>query len=181
MQQLSETVWTAEGLLERIERSEKFFVFEMLEWGGTDEMVDAVVAFVDGPLASQLPRDVPILAVCANGGTSALVVEGLRRLGYASANLQGGVRAWVGYYWTRAVIETSDLRIHQISRPARGCLSYVVASEGRAVVIDPLRHIDPYLDVARSNGDVIERAIDTHGHADHISGRPALAAATGAS
>ncbi len=68
-----------------------------------------------------------------------------------------------------------------MSRPARGCLSYVVASQRQAVVIDPLRHLHPYIDLARAKGLAIESVIDTHGHADHISGGPALASATGAS
>jgi glyoxylase-like metal-dependent hydrolase (beta-lactamase superfamily II) len=57
----------------------------------------------------------------------------------------------------------------------------VVASEGKAVVIDPLRHLHPYLNLARSKGLTIEKVMDTHGHADHISGGPALGSETGAS
>jgi glyoxylase-like metal-dependent hydrolase (beta-lactamase superfamily II) len=57
----------------------------------------------------------------------------------------------------------------------------LVASAGKAIVIDPLRHLHPYLDLARSIGRTIEAVIDTHGHADHISGGVVLAAKTGAS
>jgi rhodanese-related sulfurtransferase len=67
--------------------------FEMRELGGKDEMLDAVVAYVERDLADQLPTDLPILAVCAKGDTSEFVAQGLRRLGYASANLKGGMRA----------------------------------------------------------------------------------------
>jgi glyoxylase-like metal-dependent hydrolase (beta-lactamase superfamily II) len=91
------------------------------------------------------------------------------------------MKAWGLHYATRAVVETPTLAVYQVSRPARGCLSYVVASAGKAVVIDPLRHLHPYLDLARSKGFTIERVIDTHGHADHISGGPALASQTGSS
>jgi glyoxylase-like metal-dependent hydrolase (beta-lactamase superfamily II)/rhodanese-related sulfurtransferase len=201
------TVWTAGNLLERLEHREKFFVldvrnrdeferfrlegrrpvpainvpyFEMLELGGKEEMVDSVVASLKQGLAEQLPKDMPILAVCAKGDTSEFVMQGLRRLGYASATLQGGMKAWGEHYATRAIVETPDLAIHQVSRPARGCLSYVVASEGKAVVIDPLRHLHPYLDLARTKSLTITTVMDTHGHADHISGGPALAAKTGA-
>ncbi len=207
MEGLRKTVWTAGELLERLERRERFFVldvrnrdeferfrlegrgplpavnvpyFEILELGGKDEMVDSVVAYVERDLAGQLPRGLPILAVCAKGDTSEFVAQGLRCLGYASASLEGGMKAWGGHYSTRAVFEAPDLAVYQVSRPARGCLSYVVASEGRAVVIDPLRHLHPYLDLARGKGLTIERVMDTHGHADHISGAPALAAETGA-
>jgi len=68
-----------------------------------------------------------------------------------------------------------------VSRPARGCLSYLVASAGKAIVVDPLRHFHPYLDLAHGSGLAIESVIDTHSHADHISGGSALAAKTGAS
>jgi glyoxylase-like metal-dependent hydrolase (beta-lactamase superfamily II) len=205
---MNNEVWTAGDLLERLERRDKFFVldvrnrdefekfrlegrstvpavnipyFEMLELGGKDEMLDSVVAYVERDLADQLPSDVPILAVCAKGDTSEFVAQGLRRLGYASANLERGMKAWGEYYATRALLEGPDLAIYQVSRPARGCLSYVVASAGKAIVIDPLRHLYPYLDLARDMSLTIEAVIDTHGHADHISGGVALAAQAGAS
>jgi len=206
-ERLSDEVWTARDLLERLERRDTFFVldvrnrdeferfrlegrspvpavntpyFEMLERGGKDEMLDSVVAYVERDLADQLPSDRPILAVCAKGDTSEFVAQGLRRLGYASANLKGGMKAWGEHYATRALVEGPDLAIYQVSRPARGCLSYLVASAGKAIVIDPLRHLHPYLDLARGTGLTIEAVIDTHGHADHISGGLALAAKTGA-
>jgi glyoxylase-like metal-dependent hydrolase (beta-lactamase superfamily II) len=90
------------------------------------------------------------------------------------------MKAWGEHYATRALVGGPDLAIYQVSRPARGCLSYVVASAGKAIVIDPLRHLHPYLDVARGAGLTIDAVIDTHGHADHISGGRALAARTGA-
>jgi glyoxylase-like metal-dependent hydrolase (beta-lactamase superfamily II) len=154
---------------------------ELVESGRLDDAIDSIVASVEGDLAGRLPRDRPILAVCAKGKTSAVVAEGLRKAGYDSFTLEGGMAGWGIHYSTRAVVDTADLAIHQISRPARGCLSYVVASDGRATVIDPARHLHPYLELAAGRGLVIERVIDTHGHADHISGGPALARETGAS
>jgi DsrE/DsrF/DrsH-like family len=59
---------------------------------------------------------------------------------------------WGEHFATRIVVESPDLAIYQVSRPARGCLGYVVASEGKAIVIDPLRHLHPYLDLARNAG-----------------------------
>jgi glyoxylase-like metal-dependent hydrolase (beta-lactamase superfamily II)/rhodanese-related sulfurtransferase len=63
-----------------------------------------------------------------------------------------------------------------------GCSSYFVASrESRdAVVVDPAFGIQPYLDLAKERGYTIRLVIDTHLHADHISGNRKLAAATGA-
>lgn len=60
--------------------------------------------------------------------------------------------------------------------------SYLVADEttGRAVVVDPRRDIDQYLESAREHGVRIELVIETHFHADFLSGHLELARATGA-
>ena len=205
--QRNHEVWTTGDLLQQLERGGNFFVldvrnrdeferfrlegrsplaainlpyFEMLELGGKDDMVDSVAEFVGRNLDGRLPRDLPILAVCAKGGTSEYVKQGLRRLEYDGATLQGGMKAWGEHYAVRALVETPGLAIYQISRTARGCLSYVVASEGKAIVMDPLRHLSHYLELVRERGLTVEAVIDTHGHADHISGGAALSAATGA-
>jgi DMSO/TMAO reductase YedYZ molybdopterin-dependent catalytic subunit/rhodanese-related sulfurtransferase/glyoxylase-like metal-dependent hydrolase (beta-lactamase superfamily II) len=60
--------------------------------------------------------------------------------------------------------------------------SYLIGDEttGRAVVVDPRRDVDEYLDQAAEHGLCIERVIETHIHADFLSGHLELAAATGA-
>jgi glyoxylase-like metal-dependent hydrolase (beta-lactamase superfamily II)/rhodanese-related sulfurtransferase len=154
--------------------------FELLESGGKDDIVESIVACVEVDLRDKLPTDQPILTVCAKGGTSEFVAQALRQIGYSCANLEHGMRGWAEYYSVRTIVETEDLALYQVSRPARGCLSYVIASRGRAIVVDPLRHLEPYRALAKQHACKIELVIDTHGHADHVSGGPALAAATGA-
>ncbi len=61
-----------------------------------------------------------------------------------------------------------------------GCASYIVGDAGEAVVVDPRWDIDVYLETAAAEGLEITHVIDTHEHADHVSGRPALVQATGA-
>ncbi len=66
-----------------------------------------------------------------------------------------------------------------------GCLSlfsYLIGDEatGRAVVVDPQRDISQYLGDAEARGLKIERVIETHFHADFLSGHLEIAAATGA-
>jgi glyoxylase-like metal-dependent hydrolase (beta-lactamase superfamily II)/rhodanese-related sulfurtransferase len=200
-------LWTPEHLLDQLERRRKFFIldvrsrdaferfhiegreplpivnfpyFELLEIGGKDDMIDSLVAGAEQSLVQQLPRDLPILTVCAKGESAGYVSEALRRLGYESAILQGGTRAWGDHYAIHVIEESIDLAVYQISRPARGCLSYVIASQGQAIVIDPLRHLEPYLNLARDKGLTFTAIIDTHGHADHISGGTHLRARTGA-
>jgi len=60
--------------------------------------------------------------------------------------------------------------------------SYLIGDEstGRAVVVDPRRDIDVYLTEAAEHGLQIERVIETHIHADFLTGHLELAAATGA-
>ena len=64
-----------------------------------------------------------------------------------------------------------------------GCASYLLASRQsrEAAVIDPQLDIQPYLDLAAERDYRVVHVIDTHLHADHVSGNRALAAATGAS
>ena len=64
-----------------------------------------------------------------------------------------------------------------------GCLSqasYMVGSDGEAAVIDPRRDIEEYLDRARQYGLTIKHVLETHFHADFVSGHRELAARTGA-
>jgi len=64
-----------------------------------------------------------------------------------------------------------------------GCLShasYYIGSENGAVVIDPQRDVQQYLDEAKSNNQEIKYIIETHFHADFVSGHKELAEKTGA-
>jgi hydroxyacylglutathione hydrolase len=72
------------------------------------------------------------------------------------------------------------MRIEQIYT---GCLAqgaYYIESEGEAVVIDPLREIAPYVEKARKDNAKIKYVLETHFHADFVSGHIDLAKATGA-
>jgi hydroxyacylglutathione hydrolase len=72
------------------------------------------------------------------------------------------------------------LYLRQFRIPDMGCASYLVGSQGQALVIDPQWRIEPYLKVARKEGLEIVGAVDTHLHADHVSGNRRLAAEAGA-
>lgn len=65
-----------------------------------------------------------------------------------------------------------------------GCLAqgaYYIESNGEAAIIDPLREVDPYIRKAERNGAKIKYVLETHFHADFVSGHLDLAAKTGAS
>ena len=70
----------------------------------------------------------------------------------------------------------------QIIHEDLGCASYLVGdtASGVAAVVDPQWDIDPYLHLARLHGVRIEHVLETHNHADHVSGHGRLARATGA-
>ena len=68
----------------------------------------------------------------------------------------------------------------QITHDDLGCASYLVGGGGVAAVVDPRFEIDDYLELARYMNVQIEHVLETHNHADHVSGHGRLAAATGA-
>ena len=64
-----------------------------------------------------------------------------------------------------------------------GCLSeaaYYIESEGESVIIDPLREVEPYIEKAKENNSQIKYILETHFHADFVSGHVELAKKTGA-
>jgi phosphoglycolate phosphatase-like HAD superfamily hydrolase len=70
----------------------------------------------------------------------------------------------------------------QVLHPDLGCASYVIAdtAAGLGAVVDPKRDVAEYLELAATHGFTIAHVIETHNHADHVSGRACLAEATGA-
>lgn len=74
----------------------------------------------------------------------------------------------------------TNMKIEQIYT---GCLAqgaYFISSNGEAVVIDPLREIQPYMERAKADNVIIKYILETHFHADFVSGHLDLAKATGA-
>lgn len=70
----------------------------------------------------------------------------------------------------------------QIVHDDLGCASYVVGSSltGECAIVDPRWEIEPYLEIAEQQGFRITHIVETHNHADHVSGHGRLARATGA-
>jgi hydroxyacylglutathione hydrolase len=70
----------------------------------------------------------------------------------------------------------------QLTHDDLGCASYLIgdADAGLAAVVDPKFDIEDYLQLARYLGVQIDHVLETHNHADHVSGHGRLAAATGA-
>jgi hydroxyacylglutathione hydrolase len=72
--------------------------------------------------------------------------------------------------------------LRQITHDDLGCASYLIGDDdaGVAAVVDPRLDVEEYLRLARYLGLEIRHVLETHTHADHVSGHSALAAATGA-
>ena len=64
-----------------------------------------------------------------------------------------------------------------------GCLAhgaYYIESNGEAAIIDPLREVSPYIEMAQKRGASIKYVFETHFHADFVSGHIDLAEKTSA-
>jgi len=142
--------------------------------------IQADADYLEKSLAGEIPQGPLIVTVCAKGNSSVPVAEELRRLGFTAASLEGGMRGWGNQYAVVPVVENEALSILQVSRPARGCLSWIAISEGEAVVVDPLRHVERYLEILAGRDLRLVAVVDTHGHADHVSGGRRLAEAAAA-
>jgi glyoxylase-like metal-dependent hydrolase (beta-lactamase superfamily II) len=137
-----------------------------------------VAAGVTGDVADLLPDDVrePVVVVCPRGEASAEVANQLVDAGIDAENLAGGMEAWARLYDRLEVATTGGATVYQYRRPASGCLGYAVVADGEMAAIDPLRAFaDRYVDDAAELGVTLTYAIDTHVHADHVSGVRALA------
>jgi glyoxylase-like metal-dependent hydrolase (beta-lactamase superfamily II)/rhodanese-related sulfurtransferase len=129
----------------------------------------------------KLPQGQPVVAVCAMGNTSQLAVKALRGQGIQALSLQGGMRAW-SLAWNLADVRVpgSKAVIVQVRRTGKGCLSYIVASDGQAAVVDASVDPEVYLEIAKQRGFSITHVLDTHVHADHLSRSRLLAERCGA-
>ena len=73
------------------------------------------------------------------------------------------------------------MTVKQFKKQGEGCLGYVIASGGRAAIIDPRNdQVEEYVAHLKQHKLTLAYVIDTHTHADHLSGAAALKQATGA-
>lgn len=131
-------------------------------------------------LAKDVPQD--SVVICAHGNGSAMLLDMLSEAGVETRNLEGGTAAWAELLVPMPLESLPEGVVGwQILRPSKACLSYMIGVPGKdAIVVDPARYPDPYIKLAASEGMTITHVIDTHVHADHISGGPELAQKAGA-
>jgi thiosulfate/3-mercaptopyruvate sulfurtransferase len=152
--------------------------------GPTIEHVEVpYVKFVAADAAgdvTDLVAEGPFVVVCAHGEASDEVAGMLREAGVEAVNLAGGMEGYARLYLAGDLPDAAAT-VRQYRRPSSGCLSYLLVSDDEAAVVDPLRAFgDRYVEDADELGAELVYAIDTHVHADHVSGVRSVAERTGA-
>lgn len=140
---------------------------------GTDEELDGHLEDVKA-----LVDDNRVVAICAKGLSSGnLATQLADEVDWEVNAVDGGMKAWSGVYDHVPVDVGESGRVVQLQRRAKGCLSYVVgcAETGEAVAVDPTEDTDEVSAAAAEADLTISAVIDTHIHADHVSGGRKLA------
>ncbi|MCG1003164.1 MULTISPECIES: MBL fold metallo-hydrolase [Halobacterium] len=143
---------------------------------------------IDEDVLDRIPDDRDVTVVCAKGGASEYVAGTLAERGYDVHHVGDGMNGWARIY---DAVEVTGYdgpgTLVQYQRPSSGCLGYLLYDDGEAAIIDPLRAFtDRYLadaaelrsaspasqarQDAEELGVDLQYALDTHVHADHISG-----------
>lgn len=184
---------TAEQLTKKIINKEPIFLLDVRnesdvqDWKIEGKAVDYVnvpyFELLDGveDMVEKVPTDREVLVVCAKEGSSIMVAEMLSEAGRTVSYLQGGMNAWSEHV---EPVKIGDLsgggELYQFVRMGKGCLSYMIMSNGEAAVVDAARMTEVYIDFAKKHDVSVAHVLDTHLHADHISGGKKLADQTGA-
>jgi glyoxylase-like metal-dependent hydrolase (beta-lactamase superfamily II) len=141
-------------------------VYEKLKAGDTNALDEV-----------ELDRNKSVVTVCAAGKASMKAAELLKDKGYEVYSLEGGMKAW-NFAWNTAEVVIGHVKIIQVRRSAKGCLSYLIGSGNEAIVVDASLDPQVYLDLANENGWTIKYVTDTHIHADYLSRTRDLARAS---
>lgn len=129
----------------------------------------------DPTLLEEIPKDKEIVTICAHGNRSMIAAKILTQLGYNVKSVKGGMAGWNQIYDVAEipVHKEAPFKIWQIRRISKGCMGYIISSkeDKTATVIDPSREIyESFLQTSKDNELQITQLIDSHQHADHVSG-----------
>jgi glyoxylase-like metal-dependent hydrolase (beta-lactamase superfamily II)/rhodanese-related sulfurtransferase len=138
-----------------------------------------------GMALRDVPKDKEIITVCAHGNRSMMAARLLSKFGFNVKSVKGGMAQWNNIYDIAMMPDNGNLpaTIWQVRRISKGCIGYIVSSkiDRNAVIIDPTCAIEEsFMKIANDNHLNITKVIDTHMHADHVSGVSRLARVTGA-
>lgn len=180
-----ESIVSAEELWQDMQKKREIILVDVRE---PDEFSDfripgsmniPLVNLFKPDVVATLPKDKKIVTVCPHGNRSMVAAFALARNGIEARGLFGGLAAW-GQLLSAKEIAGDRARIIQVRKVGKGCLSYMIGSDGEALVIDPVYPAEKYVELARENGLKITKVMDTHQHADHVSAAKELARIAGA-
>src|SRR5919106_1420738 len=184
-----------DNLKKRIDKGEDIFILDVRtpeeheSWKiSYDRYQDSSVIPIDALSSAdslkQIPKEKEIVTFCGHGNRSMAAAKVLSELGYNAKSIVGGLDGWNSVYDIASISDRdSSVRIWQIRRISKGCMSYMVASahDKSAIVIDATCEIDKAISkIVNENDLYITKLIDTHMHADHLSGTTRLAKKYGA-
>ena len=185
--------WSAAEVAKKVLNNEELFIVDVrntdafkdwkIEGHQFEYLNKPYFELLDGveEILPNIPTHKDVVVVCAKEGSSMMVAEMLADAGLAVGYLAGGMKAWSEYL---EPIKVGDLtgggELYQFVRLGKGCLSYMVISDGEAAIIDAVRFTDVFTKFAEEKNVKITHVFDTHLHADHISGGRHIATKTGA-
>jgi glyoxylase-like metal-dependent hydrolase (beta-lactamase superfamily II) len=118
----------------------------------------------------------PIAVICGHGNSSQKATRFLLDRGISAVSITGGMAAWEQVLIPRSLPAPAGMsHLIQVDRVGKGALSYVLGSDGEGVLIDPARNLEPYETIFRHSRLAPRAVIDTHAHADYVSGARAAA------
>ena len=191
--ELTVNLMTASEIANKVVKKEAFFILDVrnedafVDWKIEGENIQYLnipyFDLLDGveEILDQLPTDQDVVVVCAKEASSVMVAEMVSEEGRDVHYLSGGMKSWSEHL---EPVKVGDLKdggeVYQFVRLGKGCLSYMVVSNGEAAIVDATRMTDVFINFADKLDVTIKHVLDTHLHADHISGGRAIAEATGA-
>jgi glyoxylase-like metal-dependent hydrolase (beta-lactamase superfamily II) len=180
---------TAESLKSKLDEKQNLFLMdvrepeEYSEWHIT-ESINIPLSQVGKPDSlRKIPQNSEVVTICARGNRSKVAKFVLAGHGIHAESLEGGMESWTVAFETAEKtysINGKKITVVQARRIGKGCMSYVISSQGKAMVVDPVFPYDEYVEIAKKNNWKITRVYDTHQHADHVSAAKSLAEKTGA-
>lgn len=178
---------TPDSLAEQLSAGEDLYVLDIryaedfAEWhilGSSN--IDVYDQLAEDPSQAKseleaIPEESEVVTVCAAGKLSALATEVLLELGYEAKTLVDGMTGWSRVHRYAAIDIGDTGMLIQIAWPGKGCLSHIFQSEGVAVIFDPSHYSAVYEEILKEFGATAIGVLDTHAHADHVSGGRVLA------
>jgi len=123
-----------------------------------------------------LDPETQVVVVCGHGKDSKVVAAHLRRMGLSARSLAGGMAAWLRLTVPVELDPPEGVdRVVQFDRIGKGCLGYLLLHSGEALIVDPPLFCESYIQEMEASGAALVGVLDTHIHADYVSGAASLA------